>query len=45
MPVVIAGLFAGMFSSKVLNEKIVKRLVIILLIVSGAALIIMNCNK
>ncbi|MBR5357067.1 MAG: sulfite exporter TauE/SafE family protein [Lachnospiraceae bacterium] len=45
MPVVIAGLFAGMFSSKVLNERIVKRLVIILLIVSGAALIIMNCNK
>ena len=42
MPVVIGGLLLGMWSGKVLNEKIVKRLVIIMLIVSGVALIIMN---
>ena len=42
MTVVIGGLLLGMWSSKILNERIVKRLVIALLIVSGIALIIMN---
>ena len=42
MPVVIGGLLLGMWSGKVLDEKTVKRLVIVLLIVSGAALIILN---
>ena len=42
MPVVIGGLLLGMWSGKVLNERIVKRLVIALLIVSGIALIVMN---
>lgn len=42
MPVVLAGLFAGMFGSRFLNEKAAKRLVIILLIVSGIALIVLN---
>ena len=36
----LLGLFAGMKSGAVLDEKIVKRLVIVLLIISGAALII-----
>ena len=38
MPFVIVGMFAGMKSAKVLNEKTVKVLVIVLLIVSGAVL-------
>ena len=42
MPFVIGGLLLGMRSSKVLEEKTVKRLVIVLLIVSGAALILLN---
>ena len=42
MPVVIGGLLLGMWSSKILKEKVVKRLVIVLLIVSGAALILLN---
>jgi len=42
MPVVIGGLLLGMWSSKILKEKVVKRLVIVLLIVSGAVLILLN---
>ncbi len=42
MPVMLIGLFAGIRSSKVLNEKIVKKLVIVLLVVSGIALIAKN---
>ena len=38
MPFMLAGLFAGIAGSRVLNEKTVKKLVIILLIFSGAAL-------
>ena len=39
-PFMLAGLFLGMASSKVLNEKAVKKAVIIMLIISGAALVI-----
>ena len=42
MPVVIGGLLLGMWSGKVLNERVVKHLVIALLIISGIALIVMN---
>ena len=40
MPFVLLGLFAGIKSAMVLDEKIAKRIVIILLIISGLALII-----
>lgn len=40
IPFMLLGLYLGMVSSKVLNEKIVKKIVIIMLIVSGVALII-----
>jgi uncharacterized protein len=39
MPFMVLGLFAGMKSSSVLNENIVKKIVIIMLIVSGIALV------
>ena len=40
VPVMLIGLFLGIKSSTVLDEKIVKRIVLIMLIVSGAALVI-----
>lgn len=40
LPFVLIGLVLGMLSSKVLDEKIVKKIVIIMLMVSGVALII-----
>ena len=39
MPFMLAGLVLGMGSGKMLDEKIVKRIVVVMLIVSGAALI------
>lgn len=42
VPFMLAGLALGMKSSRFLDEKIVKKLVIILLILSGAALIVNN---
>lgn len=39
-PVMLLGLFLGMLSSRFINDKIVKKLVILLLIVSGVLLII-----
>ncbi len=39
-PFMLVGLFAGMASGKVLNEKAAKRLVLVMLVVSGAALVI-----
>lgn len=42
MPFMLAGLFAGIKCGRVLDEKIVKHIVIILLIISGAALVILN---
>ncbi len=43
-PVMLVGLFLGMKSSSLLDEKIVKKLVIILLILSGCALVINSIN-
>lgn len=40
IPPMLLGLFAGMVSSKFLDEKIVKRLVIVMLILSGMALVV-----
>ena len=40
VPCMLFGLFLGMLSSKILDEKVVKKVVIIMLIVSGAALVI-----
>lgn len=42
LPAMAVGLFAGMKSGRFLNEKLVKKLVIVMLIFSGAALIINN---
>lgn len=42
LPFMLLGLFLGMKSSKVLDEKIVKKVVIVMLIVSGVALIMNN---
>ena len=39
IPLMLVGLFLGMLSGKFLDEKIVKRLVIVMLVVSGFALI------
>lgn len=40
MPAMLIGLAAGMFSSKILDDKIVSKVVIIMLIISGIVLII-----
>lgn len=42
VPVMLAGLWLGMKSSSVLDEKSVKKIVIIVLIVSGIALVVNN---
>ncbi len=42
IPFMLAGLFLGMASSRILDEKYVKRLVIIMLMVSGGALVVNN---
>ena len=42
IPFMLLGLFAGIKSSTILDDKIVKRLVIVLLIVSGVMLVINN---
>lgn len=42
IPLMLAGLLLGIKSGKVLDEKIVKKIVIIMLIVSGAALVVNN---
>ena len=42
VPVMLAGLFAGMKSARILDEKLVRKLGILLLIVSGIVLIINN---
>lgn len=38
----IIGLFAGMESSKVLDERVIKKIVIVLLVISGVFLVVMN---
>ncbi|TAH62792.1 MAG: sulfite exporter TauE/SafE family protein, partial [Anaerolineaceae bacterium] len=40
IPFMIIGLVLGIFSSRIIDEKIVKRIVIIMLIISGIALIL-----
>lgn len=42
IPAMLIGLYAGMASSNFLNEKVVKKIVLVMLIVSGVALIISN---
>ncbi len=42
MPFMLVGLSAGMLSAKFINESIVKKIVIVMLIVSGVALILSN---
>ena len=42
VPFMLAGVFLGIKSSSVLNEEVVKRIVIIMLKVSGVAMILMN---
>lgn len=42
IPFMLLGLFLGMKSGSVLDEKVVKKIVVIVLILSGIALIINN---
>ena len=42
IPFMIIGLFAGMESSKVLDERVIKKIVIVLLVISGVFLVVMN---
>lgn len=42
IPIMLIGLFAGMRSGKLIDEKIVKKIVIVMLIISGIALIVNN---
>jgi uncharacterized membrane protein YfcA len=42
IPFMLIGLFAGMESSRVLDERVVKKIVIVLLVISGLFLVGMN---
>lgn len=42
IPLMLVGLILGMHSGKILDEKLIKKLVIIMLIVSGIALVLNN---
>ena len=42
IPVMLVATFAGIHSAKILDEKIVKKLVIVMLIISGIALVVTN---
>ncbi|WP_296118105.1 hypothetical protein [uncultured Eubacterium sp.] len=42
IPFMLAAVFLGMKGSSVLNEKVIKKIVIVLLILSGIVLIINN---
>lgn len=42
IPAMLIGLFLGMKSSQILDEKVVKKIVIVMLIISGIALIVNN---
>ncbi len=44
VPFMAAGMYAGMKSAEVLDEKLVKKLVILLLILSGASLVVLNLH-
>ncbi len=39
IPFMLVGLLLGMLSGKVLNEKVVKKIVIVMLVISGVALV------
>ena len=41
-PVMLVGLVLGMVSAKVIDDKFVKKIVIVMLIISGIALIMSN---
>ena len=41
-PFMLVGLFSGMYSSRILDDKLVKKIVILLLIISGIVLVIKN---
>ncbi len=43
-PLMLLGLLIGIKSGKVLNERVVKKIVIVMLMISGAALILNNMN-
>ena len=45
IPFMLAAVFLGMKSSSVLNEKVIKKIVIVLLILSGIVLIINNIPR
>ncbi len=42
VPLMIIGLWLGMMSSKIIDEKIVKKIVVVMLIISGVALVMNN---
>lgn len=42
IPVALCGLFAGIYSSKKLDERLIKRSVIVLLMISGVVLVVTN---
>jgi uncharacterized membrane protein YfcA len=42
IPLMLMGLVLGMVSGKFLNEKLIKKIVVVMLIISGLALIINN---
>lgn len=44
IPAMLIGLLIGMKSGKILDERIVKKIVIVMLMVSGAALVVNNLN-
>ena len=41
-PFMLVGLFSGIYSSRILDDKLVKKIVILLLIISGIVLVIKN---
>lgn len=41
-PFMLVGLFSGIYSSRILDDKLVKKIVILLLIISGIVLVIIN---
>lgn len=45
LPAMVIGLYAGMKSSSILSERVVKRIVIIMLIILGAILLFQTMNK
>ena len=44
-PFMLVGLFSGIYSSRILDDKLVKKIVILLLIISGIVLVIKNMMR